>query len=285
VTRHRQIGSLVGRWGFVALCVIAFIIATSLYATNAMTPDTYRLCVLALVCFELVIVTFAAISLSSSAIAREREDGSLDLLLTTSITPKTYLGGKVRGLTMHLLPMVLVPCLTMVTVGCIVLIDPSGAVVNDQLLIGSTTNSVVPLALTAPALLTPLVVFPYIAFCISLGLMWSMRSKGAISAMVSSLVLVVVVTGGLGMCLIPGSTMGHIGSFFAAMSPINAVRSTLMSVDVIPSVVSEGIATANISLAIATVIAGIGWSLISMGLLRSMSASFVVTVRRLAGIN
>jgi ABC-type Na+ efflux pump permease subunit len=248
------------------------------------TPDSFRLWILALVCFEIVIVTFAAISLSSSAIAKEREDGSLDLLLTTSITPKIYLGGKVRGLTMHILPMVLVPCITMMAVGCMVLIDPSGAVVQDQL-VGSNAFSEVPLALVAPAILTPFVVFPYIAFCISLGLLWSMRSKGSISAMVSSLILILVVTGGLGMCLIPSSEMGHIGSFFAAMSPVNAVRSTLMSVDVIPSVISEGVATANVSLAISSVIAGIVWSLISMGLLRSMSASFVVTVRRLAGIN
>ena len=284
VTRHRHLGSLVGRWGFVALCTLTFIILATLYATNTVTPDSFRLWILALVCFEIVIVTFAAISLSSSAIAKEREDGSLDLLLTTSITPKIYLGGKVRGLTMHILPMVLVPCITMMAVGCMVLIDPSGAVVQDQL-VGSNAFSEVPLALVAPAILTPFVVFPYIAFCISLGLLWSMRSKGSISAMVSSLILILVVTGGLGMCLIPSSEMGHIGSFFAAMSPVNAVRSTLMSVDVIPSVISEGVATANVSLAISSVIAGIVWSLISMGLLRSMSASFVVTVRRLAGIN
>ena len=285
VTRHRHLGSLVGRWGFVALCTLTFVILTTLYATNTLSPDSFRLWILALVCFEIAIVTFAAISISSSAIAKEREDGSLDLLLTTSITPKTYLAGKVRGLAMHILPMVLVPCLTMMAVGCIVLLDPSGAVVRDQLVRPTPSFADVPLALVAPAMLTPFVVFPYIAFCISLGLLWSMRSKGSISAMVSSLILVLVVTGGLGMCLIPSSMMGHIGSFFAAMSPVNAVRSTLMSVDVIPSVISKGVATANISLAISSVIAGILWSLISFGLLRSMSASFVVTVRRLAGIN
>ena len=284
VTRHRNIGSLFGRWGFVALCVLTFIILTSLYATNGITPNTFRLSVLVLVCFELVIITFAAISLSASAIAKEREDGSLDLLLTTSITPKIYLGGKVRGLTMHLLPMVLVPCLTMMVVGVIVLLDPSGAVVGTQL-VGSNSYTDVPLALVAPALLTPIVVFPYIAFCLALGLLWSMRSKGSISATVSSLILVLVITGGLGMCMIPSSSMGHIGSFFAAMSPINAVRSTLMSVDFIPSMVEQGVATANISLAVGFIVAGILWSFISMGLLRSMSASFVVTVRRLAGIS
>ena len=284
VTRHRNIGSLVGRWGFVAICLLTFIILTSLYATNALTPDSFRFWVLALVCSELVIITFAAISLSASAIAKEREDGSLDLLLTTSITPKMYLGGKIRGLTLHLLPIALVPCVTMMAVAVIVLIDPIGAVVSDQP-IGSNSTTDMPLALVAPALLTPVVVFPYIAFCLAVGLLWSMRSKGSISAIVTSLILVLVVTGGLGMCLVPGSSMGHIGSFIAAMSPINAVRSTMMSVDVIPSVIKEGVQTANLSLATASIIAGILWSLISLGMLRSMSASFVVTVRRLAGIN
>lgn len=284
VTRHRNIGSLIGRWGFVALCIFTFIILTSLYATRALSPDSFRLWILTLVCSELVIITFAAISLSASAIAKEREDGSLDLLLTTSITPKMYLGGKIRGLTLHLLPMVLVPCLTMIGVGFIVFIDPAGAIVSDQP-IGSNSSTIVPLALIAPALLTPVVVFPYIAFCLSIGLLWSMRSKGSISAIVTSLILVLVVTGGLGMCMVPGSSMGHVGSFFAAMSPINAVRSTMMAVDVIPNVIKEGVQTANMSLAAASIVAGILWSLISVGLLRSMSASFVVTVRRLAGIN
>jgi hypothetical protein len=36
---------------------------------------------------------------------------------------------------------------------------------------------------------------------------------------------------------------------------------------------------------IASIISGLLWSLMCLGLLRSMSSSFVVTVRRLAGIN
>lgn len=283
VTRHRNYGSLIGRWGFVGICILTFIVLTSLYATNALSADSFRLWVLGLVCSELVIITFAAISLSASAIAKEREDGSLDLLLTTSITPTLYLGGKIRGLTMHLLPMALVPCVSMIAVAIIVLIDPVGAVVSDQP-IGSNSTTVVPLALVAPALLTPVVVFPYIAFCLSIGLLWSIRSKGSVSAIVTSLILVLVVTGGLGMCMLPGSSMGHVGSFIAAMSPINAVRSTMMAVEVIPSVIKDGVQTANVSLATASIVAGLLWSLISIGLLRSMSASFVVTVRRLAGI-
>lgn len=283
VTRHRNVGSLIGRWGFVAIFLLTFIILTSLYATGSLSADEFRQTTLILVCSELVIVIFAAISLSASAIAKEREDGSLDLLLTTSITPKTYLGGKVHGLVMHLLPMVLVPCITMMTIGLIVLID-SNAVVSDQI-IGSSGASSVPLALFAPAILTPIVVIPYISFCLVLGLMWSMRSKGSLSAIISSLILVFVVTGGLGMCFKISSDMGHVGSIFAALSPINSVLATMVSVDVLPSVMQQGTTSANISMATASVISGLSWSLISWGLLRSMSSSFVVTVRRLAGNN
>ena len=185
VTRHRNIGSLLGRWGFVAMCTLTLIILTTLYFTRLLSPDSYRLAILSLVCGELLIVTFSAITMSASTIAKEREDGSLDLLLTTAITPKIYLGGKLRGLILHLLPMVLVPCVTMMVVGGIVLIDPEGAVVSDQMISRNTNANTIniPLALYMPALLTPFVVIPYIAFCSTLGLLWSMRSRGSIGAL------------------------------------------------------------------------------------------------------
>ncbi len=285
VTRHRNLGSLLGRWGFVAICILALIILTTLYFTRSISPDSFRLAILSLVCGELLIVTFSAITMSASTIAKEREDGSLDLLLTTAITPKMYLGGKLRGLIMHLLPMVLVPCLTMMVVGGIVLLDPEGAVVGDKLVTRNTNSLVIPLALYLPALLTPFVVIPYIAFCATLGLLWSMRSKGSIGAIVSSVILVLVVTGGLGLCLVPSSNMGIAGSIFASLSPINDVFATIMPVKSLPAVLSNGVLSANISLGIASVAAGFIWSLVSFGLLRSMASSFVVTVRRLAGIN
>ncbi len=285
VTRHRNVASLLGRWGFVAMCTLALIILTTLYFTRLLSPETFRFFILFLVCGELLIVTFSAITMSASTIAKEREDGSLDLLLTTSMTPTMYLGGKLRGLIMHLLPMVLVPCSAMMVVGGIVLIDPEGAVVSDKLVLRNTDSIVIPLALSVPALLTPLVVVPFISFCTTLGLLWSMRSKGSIGAIVSSVILVFVVTGGLGLCLMPSSNMGIVGSIFAALSPINDVFATLTPVNTLPAVLGNGVLSANISLGIASIVSGLIWSLVSFGLLRSMAASFVVTVRRLAGIN
>jgi ABC-type transport system involved in multi-copper enzyme maturation permease subunit len=287
VTRHRNIGSLLGRWGFVSVFTLALIILSTLYFTRSLSPESFRTAILYLVCGELLIVTFFAITISASAISKEREDGSLDLLLTTSITPKMYLSGKLRGLVLHILPMVLVPCITMMTVGGIVLIDPEGAVVGDKLLARNQNadSLVIPLALYIPALLTPVVIIPYIWFCTTLGLLWSMRSRGSVGSIVTTLILVLIVTGGLGVCLLPSSNLGVAGSLFAALSPINFVFATMSTVQTLPAILNGGVFGANVYLGFASLISGGVWMLVSFGLLRSMASSFVVTVRRLAGFN
>ncbi|MBC8310017.1 MAG: ABC transporter permease subunit [Phycisphaerales bacterium] len=291
VTRHRNIGSLLGRWGFVAICSLASIILTTLFLTTTISGDFYRNSILFLVIGEFLIVTFSAISLSSSAIAKEREDGSLDLLLTTSITPRMYLGGKMRGLVLHLLPMALVPCITMMGVGLLVLVAPNISVVSDVLVQPAyddltAINFPVPLALFSSSLLFPVVFIPYIMFCMTLGLLWSVRSKGTISAIITTLIFLFVITAALNICLIPAQSFGFLGSITNAISPLNDVISTLnASILIHPTVQSNGVANANIYMGIASIISGLLWSLMCLGLLRSMSSSFVVTVRRLAGIN
>ena len=53
----------------------------------------------------LLIVTNAA----ASTVTREKEDGSLDLLLTTPITSRYYVWGKLRGLVSFVIPLIAVP--------------------------------------------------------------------------------------------------------------------------------------------------------------------------------
>ena len=79
--------------------------------------------------------------------------------------------------------------------------------------------------------------------------------------------------------------MGMIGSLFAVLSPINIVFATLAPVNTLPAVLNDGLLSANVTLGIASIVSGTIWLFVSFGLLRSMSSSFVVTVRRLAGIN
>lgn len=191
---------------------------------------------------------------------------------------------------MHLLPMVLVPCITMMTVGLVVLFNPSDAIVTDVLvqrgpLDANAVTLPVPLALFLPALLFPVVVIPYIAFCMTLGVLWSMRSKGTVGAIITTLILVCIVTGGLSMCLVPIRNIELLGAIFGSLSPISNVFATLTPAQTLPSVLQNGYFAANIGMGFASIVSGVIWSLVCLGLLRSMSSSFVTTVRRLAGIN
>ena len=285
VTRHRNFGSLIGRWGFVVLFGLPFLIVTTLFFTETISGDTYRDVSLYMIVGEVLIVMFTSISLSASAIAKEREDGSLDLLLTTAITPKLYLGGKMNGLVLHLLPMVLVPCISMMVIGLTVLLHPEGAVVGDVWDTAKFGSAQPPLALYVPALLFPLAFIPYIAFCMTLGLLWSMRSKGSIGAIVTTLVLVFVVTGGLSVCMLPLQGVHLLGVGFSSLSPLSTIFVILSPVQTLPQMLDEGILSANVNMGIAIFLAGSAWTSVSYGLLRSMASSFVVTVRRLAGNN
>src|SRR5258705_6803202 len=55
--------------------------------------------------------------MAATSIAREREDGTLDLLLTTPITQSAYLTGKLRGMIAYLLPMIAAPLGTLAIAG------------------------------------------------------------------------------------------------------------------------------------------------------------------------
>jgi len=62
----------------------------------------------------LTIVEFSVILLiisnaAASAVTREKEDGTLDLLLSTPITSRYYIWGKLRGLVAFVLPLIAVP--------------------------------------------------------------------------------------------------------------------------------------------------------------------------------
>ena len=46
---------------------------------------------------------------AASTVTREKEDGTLDLLLTTPITSHYYIWGKLRGLVSFVLPLIAVP--------------------------------------------------------------------------------------------------------------------------------------------------------------------------------
>ena len=96
--------------------------------------------------------------------------------------------------------------------------------------------------------------------------------------------MILALSFGLGFCLVPAGSMGAAGAFVASLTPIPyLIATTYPANGILPSLIQEGVMQTSVALVVSAPIAGAIWILASWGLHRSIAASFVITVRRLAG--
>lgn len=143
----------------------------------------------------LIILEFAAILLivtnaAASTVTREREDGSLDLLLSTPITSRYYIWGKLRGLVAFVLPLVAVP---VASVLIFVLYDVWRAVVEFD---PARQWIVFPEAL----LILPATLVIVSAFAAIVGMQMSLRLRTTVRAVMAGVGIVLGACAGMGFC-------------------------------------------------------------------------------------
>lgn len=282
-TSSRTLGAigLLGRWGFVGIGIAAALVAIWLFHVGTIPLSALRQTLLALAVAEVAIVVLAAINMSATAVSREREDGTLDIILTTPIQPGPYLAGKLLGLFRYLLPMLLVPVVSLFVAWIYSLARP-----------GATTDQVANVAIGGGTISVPLVgwggvvgmamLMPaFSAFAVMVGLQWSIRSKGTIGSVVTAVMVVLVVLGVIGLCGASSSNIQTIGLLVASASPFNLVAVTLIPEQVlgIQAVTNEVSGVTVVGALLAAAI----YSIIVWGMHSSMKRNFMMTVRRLAG--
>ncbi len=286
-SKGNTIGAVISRWTFVALGVLVAIVFVTLYHTGQMDHATFRLAILSTVGAELLIIVLTAINLSATAVSKEREDGSLDIILTTPIQPGPYLYGKLLGLVQYLLPMMLVPVITMTIIAFYVLADGmgrSGGVMVFDALAGRTESRTLPVVLPEGAIALPLALVPFVAFCVMIGLSASIRSKGTISSIIVAVGWILLIACVLGACGWPsGRQFPLLGALISAVSPFNLLGALIYPADVIPESLTEPI-TGRIWLAVGSAVAAGGFSAAVYAMHTGMKRNFMMTVRRLAGI-
>lgn len=282
--RGRTLGALVGRWSFVAVGIAAAILVLALYINGLMSVSAFRTTFLTLLAAETVIVILTALNLSATAVSREREDGTLDLILTTPIQPSPYLAGKLRGLIQNLLPMILVPCVSLALGAILVVSGGFGAQTIVQTTIATKAVDV-PLLVPESAIIFPFVLIGCTAFCVMVGLHWSIKSRGTIGSVIAALGVVLVIMVILAFCgLTAGRNVELVGPFFASLSPINLLMSTIMPEEFIgPSLTPEMNPGGRIALLVGGVIATAIYIAMVFGMHAAMKRSFMMTVRKLAG--
>lgn len=288
--RNATLGRILARWAFIVFGVaLAFVLVVA-YDTSAIAAADYRLAILVIVLVELAVTTLVAINMSATAISREREDGTLDLLLTTPVTPAEYLGGKLRGLVAYLLPMIAVPVVTMLLAGLHASVggisQPDGAQVPAGAAVGA--NVMIPVVLPEAGLVLALTAAPFMALCVMIGLHWSLKSKGAIASVVGAVIVAALVAAVVGGCgFNAGRSIPAVGPAMLGLSPFAAGLALVEPVDAMRETVTQSgggsLLTARVALLIGAA-ASAGAHLAAVWALHSqMVRRFDMTVRKLAG--
>ncbi|MBL8747007.1 MAG: ABC transporter permease subunit [Phycisphaerae bacterium] len=286
--RQATLPKMVMRWAFIGSGALWGLAVILYYHGGAINHATFRETILMTVWTELVVIVLVAINTSATAISKEREDGTLDLLLTTPLTPREYLGGKIRGLVMYLLPLLAVPLGTVAAAAIYVLAGGLGRVdgVTSNDLI-RTASVDVPVILPEAAVVVPLVTLPFTAFCVVVGLQWSLKSKGTIGSVVATVGMVGIIAGIVGLCgWQAGASMSVVGPALSASTPLTALFSCVKTAAAFTDQNIDGpndLIVARVSLSIGAVIAAVVYSLIVLGIRTNMVKNFDRETRRLAG--
>lgn len=284
--RNATFARILARWSFIALGLLGGLVVVVLFHRGTLDATDFRFVVRAVVLTEVFVIALVAINMAATAVSREREDGTLDLILTTPLTPGMYLAGKLRGLISYLLPLIAVPVFTVGLAGLYShffnSIRDGGTMVTEG--IGQTTITV-PAVLPEAGLLAALVLVPFTAFCVMVGLHWSLKSQGTLGSVVATVGVVGVISGILGLCgWAAGADLPVVGPALAAISPASLLDAVIAPATRMDQTVSDsGLTSARVSLAIGAVVSAGIYCAVVYAVHSTMVRGFDFTVRKLAG--
>jgi ABC-type transport system involved in multi-copper enzyme maturation permease subunit len=166
--------------------------------------ETARGALLGAVIIEFAVILLIVTNAAASTVTREKEDGTLDLLLTTPITSRYYIWGKLRGLVSYVLPLVAVPVASVLVF-----------IAYDLIRLMGTGGAFKWIVFPEAVLVMPGLLIMVAAFASILGMHMSLRCRTTVRAVMSSVGIVIGICAGLGWCgyTILGNAGRHAGIF------------------------------------------------------------------------
>lgn len=287
--RNSTLGKIAARWSFIAAGGLWALGLMAFYHGGSLSTPSFQLALVATVWAEVGITGLVAINMAATAISREREDGTLDLLLTTPLTPSDYIRGKLRGLIAYVAPMLAVPLFTLLLAGLYVAADGAGGAGAASVKVPSAAGGTIdaPVVLPEAGVLAAVVLLPFIACCVMAGLHWSLKSKGTLGSVVAAVGVVGTVSLLVGMCgWQAGKEIQVLGPVLAAASPASLVACLVHPAEAMAETAKATgrLDGARVALAVGALIAAAAYSAIVYSVHAMMVRNFDQTVRKLAGI-
>ncbi len=230
---------------------------------------------LGLTVLEFAVILLIVTNAAASAVTREKEDGTLDLLLTSPITSRYYIWGKLRGLVYFVLPLVAVP---VASVALFVLYDLF------RFGTGGDDEGTKWIAFPEAVLLMPAMLVIVTAFAAILGMQMSLRLRTTVLAVMSSVGIVVGLSGLLGWCgytFLNYRDSGGPALFVGSFSPFTLLTMLINPYDFAEHAFQDPDQSGNrLTIVVGTAIAVAVYTAVVWAMYKSMVKNFDMTIRR-----
>jgi ABC-type transport system involved in multi-copper enzyme maturation permease subunit len=248
------------------------------YPRTVLSMADTRAFLLGAIMVEVAVILLILTQSAASTVTREKEDGTLDLLLATPITSRYYIWGKLRGLVSFVLPLIAVPVASILIFVVVDLFrsesaDPAAG----RWIVFPETILVLPATLIMVT-----------AFAAILGMQMSLRCRKTVMAVMSSVGIVGGISGLLYFCgqnIIGSSTFEQGGLLVGAFSPFTLIAMLVNPLGVAPQTFGSpgaDIAASRVFIFFGGWAACVCYGLIVWGMYKSMVYNFDMTIRRQA---
>lgn len=181
-----------------------------------LSANQARSLLLAAILIEFAAVILIVTNAAASTVTRQREDGSLELLLSTPITSRYYIWGKLRGLVAHVAPLIALPVISVLPF-----------IAHDSFVRSVTpANQRQPwIILPEALLLLPLMVIVVCAMAGILGMWVSLRQRKTVGAVMGSVGIIASIFAALGWIgyLLLTNSAAPLAMFISAFSPFTLI--------------------------------------------------------------
>ncbi|MBN1342727.1 MAG: ABC transporter permease subunit [Phycisphaerae bacterium] len=247
-------------------CVV-ILLASHVAGWGWFSPSELRFWLTGLFVIEFALIMLMAASSAATAITREREANTMDLLLVTPLTSGYIIRGKVRGLVSFLIPLIALPVIGLLIFAFYDLLS----------------GSAIPVVWLEAAIELGILLVVYASFACVLGLQMSLQFRRTVPAVLSSVGIIMAVSFALGACgygLVEVSdTYGAIVAPFTPFTAVALIVNPIWTLD-LESAQPHRLAEARVLMPIGVAIAAAFYSMIVVGMYRTMIRNFDMTVRK-----
>ncbi|MBK9127693.1 MAG: hypothetical protein IPM13_07810 [Phycisphaerales bacterium] len=260
--------------GFVSGFVLLLAHHNAWWGLGALSVDQTRYWLTALVWIELLVVLLVVTSTAATALTREKEALTMELLTSTPLTSRYIIAGMLQGLVRLVIPLIAVPVATV-----------AAFALTDLVRVG-TTPVTTPEAIVG----VPLLLIAYTALAALVGLHFSLTLKKTVQAVMVS---VAVVLGGAGLLWACGAAVAGGGSTVSAVilpfTPFPALQTLLDPWRVVGSdrigwnvgpPTAEELTGVRMLAIIFSALAAAAYAAVAFGVYASLEKNYDMTVRR-----